>query len=98
LVADTDPRIRQTLYCKVFSELPKGEICAVEFILPVAIGIDLVNEYSTVLPPVGCQIPLRVTLDVQSPHHALAVNWILPNGCEDSLSAPGDLTRLTHIY
>jgi len=98
LVADTDLRIGQTLNCEILSELSKGEIYAVEFILPVAIGIDLVNEYCTVLAPVAHQIPLRVTLDVQSPHHALAVNWILANGCADSLSAPSDLTRQTYIH
>jgi hypothetical protein len=98
LVADTDFRIWQTLNCEVLSELSEGEICAVEFILPVAIGTDLVNEYGTVLAAVARQIPLRVTLNVQSSHHVRAVNGRLPNGRAHSLSTPGDLTRHTDIH
>jgi len=98
LVTDTDLRIGQTLDREVLSELPKDEICAVEFILPVAIGIHLVNEYCAVRTAMAHQIPLRVTLDVQSPHPALARNRVLPNGCVDSLSAPSNLTWQTYIH
>jgi len=98
LVADTDLAIGQTFDGEVFSKLSKGEVCAAKFFLPISIRFHLVNEYRAVLTAVARQVPLRVTVDVQPPNHALALDRFLPNSRADSLSAPRDLTGQTHIH
>src|SRR4051812_40756749 len=98
LVADTDLIIGQAFHREVLAELSEGEVCPVQVFLPVPIRTHLVNEYSTVLSPMARQVPLPITVDVQPPDHALALDWILPNGRADSLPAPGDLPGQTHIH
>jgi hypothetical protein len=64
LVSDAYLRIGQTLNSEVLSELSKGKVRAMKFILPVLIRIDLVHEYSPVFASVAGQVPLRVALDI----------------------------------
>src|SRR5262249_2671677 len=73
---------------EVLSELSKGEVSAMELLLPVVVGIELVDKHCSLLTSMTSHIPLRVAVDVQHPHHALALNRSLPNGGSDRLAAP----------
>jgi hypothetical protein len=97
VVANANLRIRQTFNCEVLSKLSKGEVGAVELVLPIPIGIHLVNKYGPVLAPMACQISLAVAFEIQPTHHALALNRGFPNAGPDRLSAPTDLPWQTHI-
>jgi hypothetical protein len=61
------------------------------------IGVFLIDEDGPVLAAMPGQIPLAVTIDIESPYHAPAFNRRLPDGGVDGLPSPRDVTRETHV-
>jgi hypothetical protein len=66
--------------------------------LPIAIGVDLIDENGPMLAAVSGQIPLTIAVDIEPPHHPPALNRCLPNSSVNSLPLPRDVTRKTHVY
>jgi len=96
-IANAHLLVGQAVNGEVFPELPIREVVSVELALPVAIGVDLIDEDGPVLAAVPNQIPLPVAVDVEPTYHASALNGCLPNGGVDGLPAPRDITRQTHV-
>ena len=55
-IADADLVISKSLNREVLSELTKAEVTTPQKLLPVAVGIDLVDKYRTLLPSVTGEI------------------------------------------
>jgi hypothetical protein len=96
-VADTHLVIGKAVDGQVFSELPERKIAATKVTLPIAIGVNLVDEYRPLLAAVTGQVTLTVTVDVQAPNRAPALNRLLADRCSNSLAAPFDLAGHAHI-
>ena len=90
-VADADLVVRQAVHGEVFAELPEGEIAAAERVLPVPIGVALVDHHGTMLAAVAAEIPLPVSRKVQPPDDAAARNRTLPDAGVYGLAAPLDV-------
>src|SRR5271155_3981590 len=67
-VADAHLTVRQTLDREVFSELPEGKVGAPQLLLPVSVGIHLVDEDRSVYTAVAGEVALAITIDVEPPH------------------------------
>src|SRR5215475_4266555 len=96
-VADAHLFVRQAIDGEVLPELPVGEVVSTQFVLPIAIGVDLINEDGPVLAAVTGQIPLSIAVDVESAYHARVFNRRLPDGGVDGPALPHDVARQAHI-
>ena len=64
-VADADLVVAQPLDGEVLAELPVDEVVSSELALPVAVGLDLVDEDRSLLAAVPGEIALAVAVDVE---------------------------------
>ena len=64
-IADAHLVIGESLHGEVLAELAVDEVVSSELALPVAIGVDLVDEHGALLPAVPGEIALTITLDVE---------------------------------
>src|SRR5262249_10109944 len=96
-IAYADLAVGQTFDGEVFSELPEGEIAPLEFTLPVAIRIHLVDKHRAVLSTVTAQITLCVAIDVGPANQATSLHRLLPYRRVYSLTAPCDLAGMTDV-
>ena len=92
-VADADLVVAQPLDREVLAELPVDEVAASELALPVAIGVDLVDEDGALLAAVPAEVALAVAVDVEPAHPAGAADGVLEDAGEDGLPLPGHVLR-----
>src|SRR5262249_18490708 len=97
-VADADGIIRQSLDCEVLAELPMDEVGALQFLQPIAIRFELVDEDGALFSPVPTQIALPVTVQVQPADPAAANHWILPDRGVHSAAPPLDVAWKADVY
>ena len=69
-VADADLVVAQPFHREVLAELPVDEVASSELVLPVAIGLDLVDEDGAVLAAVPGEIALAVAVHVERAYAA----------------------------
>src|SRR5262249_40192257 len=79
------------------SELPISETISPKLVLPIAIGVDLIDEDRAVLAAMSGQISLTVAVNVQPPHHAPALHGRLPNRGVNRLPPPRDVARQAYV-
>ena len=96
-VSDTHLSIRQAIDGEIFSELPMDEVVSSQLVLPIPIGIHLIDKYGPAFAAVTGQVPLSVAFYVESAYHARALDRRLPNGGMDRLALPSDVARQAHI-
>jgi hypothetical protein len=90
--------IGQTSDSEILPEFSKSEVASAKVVLPIAIGINLIDEDGPMLAAVSGQIPLTIAVDIEPPHHPPALNRCLPNGSVNSLPLPRDVTQKTDVY
>src|SRR5262249_59716584 len=73
-VADADLVVRETLDGEVLPELAVGEVISSKLALPVAVGVDLLDEHRAMLAAVRQAIRLVVAVDVDPAHHPRTVD------------------------
>jgi hypothetical protein len=81
----SDRRMRCHFTGEILPELPKAKVASAEPVLPIAIGVNLINEDGPMLTAVARQIPLTITIDVEPAYHAPALNGRLPDRGADHL-------------
>jgi hypothetical protein len=96
-VADADAVIGQAIDGEVLPELTVGEVAPPQVPLPVAVGLDLVDEHGALLSAVTLRVALPVAVDVQAADHPAPVHRLLPDPGGDGLALPLDLTWQAHI-
>ncbi len=97
-VSDADFIVEKIFDSEIFSELPEGEICAAKLLLPVVIGIHLIDEHRPVLSTMTNQICLLIAIDIELADHSPPLNREFPDRCSDSFSVPRNCTRPSDIY
>ena len=83
--------VRQAVDREILAELPVNEVVAAKLRLPIAIGIDLINEDGAMLPAMALQIALAVPVDVEPPRHATALHGRFPDPGVDGPALPRDV-------
>ncbi len=96
-VAYADLVVGEPLDGEVLAELAVAEVVSAELALPVAVGLDLVDEHGAVLAAVSRAVSLVVAVDVDPPDHARPLDGVLPDGRADGLPLPGDLARQSDV-
>ncbi len=96
-VADADLIVRESVDGEVLAEHAVGEVVSPEVLLPVPVGVDLVDEHGSLLAAVAVQVALAVPVDVQPPHHPRPVDLALPHAGMDRLAVPGHIFRQAHV-
>jgi hypothetical protein len=79
MIANAHVSIRQSLDCKILSQLAIGKVVSAELVLPIAIRFDLVDKDRPVFPAMPRQVTLTVTIDVEPSRHPSALNRHLPD-------------------
>src|SRR5215831_6158495 len=98
MIANAHFSIRQSLDCKIFSELAIGKVVSTELVLPITTRFDLVDKDCPVFAAMPRQISLAVAIDIEPSCHASALNRGLPDGCVDHFPLPLDVAWQAHIY
>ncbi len=96
-VSDAHLCIRQAIDSEILSELPVDEVVSSQLVLPIPIGIHLIDKYRPAFAAVAGQVPLSVAVDVEPAHHARTLNRRLPDGGMDGLALPVNVARQAHI-
>ena len=96
-VADADLVVVQPLNGEVLAELPVDEVVSSKLVLPVAIGVDLVDEHGALLAAVPGEIALTITFDVELASPARAGHGLLEHAGEDRLPLPRHVPRQAHV-
>ena len=96
-VADPDLVIGESFDGEVLAELPVAEIVAVQERLPVAIGLQLVEEDRTVHAAMPGQVALSVAVDVEATDHPPFRDGVLPDPGADRPSLPLHVSWHTDI-
>jgi hypothetical protein len=66
-------------------------------LLPVAVGLELIDEHRALLAAVPVEIALAVAVDVQPAHHDRPVDRSLPDPGVDGASLPADVLRQADV-
>ena len=98
VVTDAHLVVREAFDGEVLAELSVGEVVASELPLPIAVGIDLIDEHRAMLAAVGEAVRLIVAVDVDVPDHPRAVHGLLPDRGPDGLPVPLHLARSSDVY
>jgi hypothetical protein len=69
-----------------------------QFVLPIAIRLNLVDEDGALFTPMPGQIALPVSVQVQPADPAAATHWILPDRGVHSAPPPLDVARETDVH
>ena len=96
-VSNAHLRVRQAIDGKILSELPIDEVVSSQLVLPIPIGIHLIDKYGPAFAAVAGQVPLSVAIYVESAHHARALDRRLPDAGMNRLALPSDVARQAHI-
>ena len=73
---------------KIFAELRERKILAAQLTFPVLVGIDLIDQNCSVLAAMPGEIALGVSVDVQPPDQAAALDRVFPHARVHGLTAP----------
>jgi hypothetical protein len=82
---------------EILSELAESKIITPEKVLPVLVGLHLLDEYGALLPAMTSEIGLHIAIDVELACHPSAFNGKFPDRCSQSLAVPRDFTRKADI-
>jgi hypothetical protein len=82
---------------EILAKLSVSEFLSTELVLPISIGLNLIDKYGTVLPAGARHVALTVAVDVEPAHHARACNRRFPDACMDGFALPRDVTRQADI-
>ena len=97
-VTDADVVVGEPFDGEVLTELPVGEVVAAEELLPVAVGLDLVDEHRPVDAAVSSEVALAVAVDVEPPNDPSTVDGLLPDPGVDGAPFPLDITRHADVH
>ena len=92
-VADADLVVAQSLDGEVLAELSMDEVVPTELALPVAVGVDLVDEDGALLAAVPAEVALSVPVDVEPAHSARSGYGVLEDAGEHGLALPRHVLR-----
>jgi hypothetical protein len=89
--------VGQAGHGEIFAERTVARVVAAEVLLPVPIGLDLVDQHCALLAAVPVGVALAVAVDVEPPDHRRAVHRVLPYPGVDSLALPGRIARQARL-
>ena len=96
-IADADLGVGEALDREILAELTGNEVRSTEMLLPVAIGLVLIDEHGPLLAAMTRGITLAVAIDVEPPHLARPLDRRLPDAGMDRPALPGDVARQADI-
>ena len=96
-VSDAHLCIWQAIDGEILSELPIDEVVSSQLVLPIPIGIHLIDKYRPAFAAMTGQVPLSVAVYVEPAHHARALDRRLPDAGMDRPALPGHVARQAHI-
>jgi hypothetical protein len=97
-IADANGIVRQSFNGEVLSKLPVGEVGPTQLLRPVTVGFDLVDEDSSLLPPVAAKIGLTIAIQIQSPNPAATVDRTFPDRGSHRSALPQDIARKAYVH
>ena len=97
-VADADLVVAEPFDGEVLAELAELEVVPAEVLLPVAIGLDLVDEHCPLLAAVPVEVALTVAVDVEPAHHPRPVDRPLPDAGVHGVALPADVLRQADVH
>jgi hypothetical protein len=97
-ISNADLVIGKAIDGKVLSELAILEVVPLKLLLPIAIGVELINQHSTMLSPMACKIALTITVKIETSRHHPACYGSLPDSGADHFALPFHIGRNADIY
>src|SRR4029453_12131136 len=76
---------------------PINEIVSFQIVLPISIGIQLIDEYRPAFAAVTIQVALAVTVQVEAACHPRPLDRRFPDAGVHRFALPNDVARQTNI-
>jgi hypothetical protein len=89
--------VRQTVDGEILSKLSVLEIVPAEFVLPIPIGLELIDHHGPLFAAVTLEIRLAIAVKIQSAGEDAMGYGALPDRCTDLFAMPLNLLRQTDI-
>jgi len=96
-IADADLGVGKARDGEIFAELTCDEVQPTEMVLPVTIGLVLVDIHGALFTAVTGGIALAVAIDVEPPYPAQTFDRRLPDAGMNRPALPGDVARQADI-
>src|SRR5262249_13013143 len=80
------------------AERTVAQVIPAEVLLPVPVGLDLIDQHGPLLAAVPAGVALAVAVDVEPPDHRRAVHRVLPYASVDGLALPGHVLRQADVH
>ena len=97
-VPDAHLVVGQAVDGQVLPELAVAEVVAPEVLLPVLVGLDLVDQHGALLAAMPVQVALAVPVDVEPADHLRPRYGVFPDAGVDGLAPPGDVARQADVH
>ena len=102
LVADAGGIIGQALDCEILTEASAGlriaQVGPPQLLLPITIGLDLIDKDGALFPSVARQISLAVSVKIQPANQASAIHWIFPDSGVNGAAFPLHIPWKTDVH
>ncbi len=97
-ITDAYGVVRQSFDREVLAELAMDEVRSRQLLLPVAIGLELVDEDGAVFAAVTRQVALTVSFQIQAACAAAAAHAVLPDRRVHDATVPLDVSGKANVY
>jgi DNA-binding IclR family transcriptional regulator len=91
-------QMRRARYCADDAGSYRLAIASLQLVLPVAVGLDLIDEDGALLASMSRKIALTVSIKIQTAHTATALDRILRDRGVDSATLPLDIARESDVH
>ncbi|MGB8475915.1 MAG: hypothetical protein WCE61_17680 [Candidatus Acidiferrum sp.] len=82
----------------VLAKLSVDEISSFQLLLPIAVGLNLINEDGSMLTSVPGQVALTVSLEIQAADATATTHRTLPDPGVYRALLPHDIARKPHVH
>ncbi len=90
--------VGKPVHGEVLAELAVAGVVPLQLLLPVAVGVQLVDQHGTLLATVSGEVALPVAVQIQPPRHHGRGDGLLPDTRVDDLAVPGDVLGQPDVH
>ena len=91
-------RIGEAGHGEIFAERTVAQVVPAKVLLPVPVGLDLVDQHCPLLAAVPVRVTLAIAVDVEPADHGRAAHRVLPHSGVDGAAHPRDVLRQTDVH
>ena len=97
-IADADFIIWKAVNGQVFAKLSVLEVVPLKVLLPVSVGVELIDHHCAMFSAMSLQVTLAIAIEIETARHQPSRHRLLPDSGANHLALPLDVARQTYIH